>query len=62
MLYTDLLRLTVLLVGGMATALAAVGVIAANQDSDTTTLIVAGGWWVLAAELGLYLGTRKSVG
>ena len=56
MLYTDLLRLTVLLVGAMATALGAVGVIAANQDSDTMTLIVAGGWWVVAAAVGLYLG------
>jgi len=58
-LYTDLLRLTVLLVGGMATALAAVGVIAANQDNDTTTLIVAGGWWLIAAAVGLYLGSPQ---
>lgn len=59
MLYTDLLRLTVLLVGGMATALAAVGVLAANQDSDTTTLIVAAAWWVIAAGVGLYLGSPE---
>jgi hypothetical protein len=56
-LYTDLLRLTVLLTGGMATALGAVGVIAANQDGDTTTLIVAGAWWVIAAAVGLWTGT-----
>ena len=62
MLYTDLLRLTVLLVGAMATALGAVGVIAANQDSDTLTLIVAGAWWVIAAAVGLYLGTPERVG
>jgi hypothetical protein len=57
MIYAELLRLTVLLTGAMATALGAVGVIAANQDGDTTTLIVAGGWWSAAAALGLYLGT-----
>ena len=57
MLYADLLRLTVLLTGAMATALGAVGVIAANQDGDTTTLIVAGAWWIIAAAIGLYLGT-----
>jgi hypothetical protein len=62
MLFTDLLRLTVLLVGAMATALGAVGVVAANQDSDTLTLIVAGGWWVIAAGLGLYLGTPRRAG
>ncbi|HYU61343.1 MAG TPA: hypothetical protein VEK39_11330 [Solirubrobacterales bacterium] len=59
MLYTDLLRLTVLLVGAMATALGAVGVVAANQDGDTLTLIVAGGWWTIAAAAGLYLGTPQ---
>ena len=56
MLFTDLLRLTVLLVAAEATALAAVGVIAANQEGDTVILIVAGGWWVAAAAIGLYLG------
>jgi hypothetical protein len=55
-LFTDLLRLTVLLVAAMATALGAVGVIAANQDGDTLTLIVGGGWWVAAVAIGLYLG------
>ena len=43
MLFCDLLRVTVLLVAGVATALGAVTVIVANQDSDYTTLIVAGG-------------------
>ena len=57
MLYADLLRLTVLLTGAMATALGAVGVVAANEDGDTTTLIVAGAWWIAAAAIGLYLGT-----
>lgn len=59
MVYSDLLRLTVLLTGAMATALGAVGVIAANGDDDTTTLIVAGVWWVIAAAIGLWMGTPR---
>ena len=35
MLFVDLLRLTVLLIGGAATALGAVTVVAAEQDGDT---------------------------
>jgi hypothetical protein len=62
MLFVDLLRLTVLLIGGSATALGAVTVVAANQDADHTTLIVAGGWWTLAAALGLYLGGSPRAG
>jgi hypothetical protein len=56
MLFCDLLRLTVLLVGAMATALGAVAVVAANQQDDTLILIVAAAWWVVAVALGLYLG------
>ena len=54
--YTDLLRVTVLLTGAEATALAAITAIAANRDSDTTTLIVAAAWWLLALAIGFYLG------
>jgi hypothetical protein len=56
MLFTDLLRLTVLLVAAEATALGAVAVLVANRDGDTVTLIVAAGWWVGAAIAGLILG------
>jgi hypothetical protein len=56
MLYTDLLRITVLLVAAEATVLGAVSVVAANQGGDTLTLIVAGGWWIVAAVVGLILG------
>jgi hypothetical protein len=38
MSFVDLLRMTVLLAAGAATALAAVTVIAANQAEDTRTL------------------------
>ncbi len=54
--YTDLLRVTVLLTGAEATALAAIAAVATNRDSDTTTLIVAGTWWLIALLVGLYLG------
>jgi len=54
--YTDLLRVTVLLTGAEATALAAITAVATNRDSDATALIVAGTWWLIALLLGLYLG------
>jgi hypothetical protein len=54
--YTDLLRITVLLTGAEATALAAITAVATNRESDTTTLIVAAAWWLIALLVGLYLG------
>jgi hypothetical protein len=54
--YVDLLRVTVLLTGAVATALAGVAVIAAHNDANETVLIVAGGWWLVAAAAGVYLG------
>jgi hypothetical protein len=56
MLYTDLLRLTVLLIGGEATALAGVTVIAANRSDDTLTMALAAGWWVVATMAGIAAG------
>ena len=56
MLFVDLLRVTVLLIGGSATALGAVTVVAAKADADDATLIFAGGWWAVAAILGIVLG------
>jgi hypothetical protein len=55
-LFTELLRVTVFLVGGVATALAAVSMIAVQQDAATFALIVAGGWWVAAAVIGFFMG------
>jgi hypothetical protein len=57
--YTDLLRITVLLTGAEATALAAITAVATNRDSDTTTLAVAALWWLAAVAIGLYLGRPK---
>jgi hypothetical protein len=50
------LRVTVLLTGAEATALAAITAMATNRDSDATTLIVAATWWLIALVVGLYLG------
>jgi hypothetical protein len=62
MLFVDLLRLTVLLIGGSATALGAVTVVAAKQDADDATLIFAGAWWAAAAVLGIVLGGSARAG
>lgn len=54
--FTELLRVTVLLTGGEATALAAITAIGANRDNDTATIIIAAAWWLLAVAIGFYLG------
>ncbi|HEX8754077.1 MAG TPA: hypothetical protein VF731_11745 [Solirubrobacterales bacterium] len=54
--YTDLLRVTVFLTGAEATALGAIGALAAGRDNDTTTILVAAGWWLASLAIGLYLG------
>ena len=59
MLFCDLLRITVLLVAGVATALGAVSVVIANRDADSVALAVAGGWWLIAAAIGVYLGRSE---
>jgi hypothetical protein len=55
-LYTDLLRLTVLLVAGLATALGGVAVVAADANDDTLTIVVTGVWWAIAFVAGIVLG------
>ena len=56
MLFCDLLRVSVLLVAAVATALGAVAVVVANQDTNEFALAVAGGWWIVAAAIGVWLG------
>src|SRR5262245_39668672 len=56
MAFCDLLRMTMLLSAGAATALAAITVIAADEAGDTPTLIVAAGWWTVAIVAGFVLG------
>jgi hypothetical protein len=55
-LFCDLLRVTVLLVAGVATALGAVSVAVANRDADATPLVVGATWWLIAAAAGMALG------
>jgi hypothetical protein len=57
--FTDLLRLTVFLAAGEATALGAVTIFSAGANDDTPTLLVSAGWWTVAVAIGLYLGRRS---
>jgi hypothetical protein len=56
MAFVDLLRTTVLLAAGAATALAAITVISTDASNDTLTLYVAGAWWIAAVVGGIILG------
>ncbi|HYH60580.1 MAG TPA: hypothetical protein VD766_01820, partial [Solirubrobacterales bacterium] len=58
MLFSDLLRITVLLVAGVATALGAISVLLAQQeDPSTFAIAMLGAWWVIAIAMGLAMGT-----
>jgi hypothetical protein len=57
MLFVDLLRLTVLLIAGAASILGLLTVVSANQDAAYTTVYVSAGWWVVAALVGIVLGS-----
>lgn len=61
MLLCDLLRTTVLLIAGVATALGAVSVLVANREGDSTALTIAAAWWVAAALIGAWLGRAPRV-
>jgi hypothetical protein len=56
--FRDLLRVSVLLFGGTATALAVVSVVGAGQEESNTLVYVAAAWWVAATVVGLWLGRR----
>jgi hypothetical protein len=58
MRFRDLLRVSVLLFGGAASALAVVSVVGAAQEETNTLVYVAAGWWCLATLGGLWLGRR----
>jgi hypothetical protein len=60
MRFREFLRVSVLLFGGAATALAAVSVVGATRADDQALLGVALGWWLLAALIGLWLGRRPA--
>ena len=56
MSFAELLRATVFLTAGGATALAAIAVLGAQQAENTTILLVGAAWWVVASWIGLSLG------
>jgi len=57
--FRDLLRVSVLLFGGAATALALVSVVGAAQEESNTLVYVAAAWWCLATLAGFWLGRRE---
>jgi hypothetical protein len=58
--FRDLLRVSVLLFGGTATALAVVSVVGAADEETNTLVYVAAVWWCLATLAGLWLGRRPA--
>ncbi len=60
MLFSELLRIAVLLVAGVATALGAISVLLAGREEPSNlALAVLGGWWLLALFAGLVYGTTQ---
>jgi len=58
--FRDLLRVSVLLFGGTATALALVSVVGAAGEDTNTLVYVAAVWWCVASLVGLWLGRRPA--
>jgi hypothetical protein len=56
--FRDFLRVSVILFGGSATALAVVSVAGAARADTNTLVYVAAIWWCLATLTGLWLGRR----
>jgi hypothetical protein len=59
MRFTDLLKATVLICAGAASALAAVALYAADRDANTTLAFLAAGWWAVTALYGVWAGRRE---
>jgi hypothetical protein len=59
--FVDLLRITVLLSAGAATALAIVTVLAATADTDDNVVFILAGWWFVAALIGAFVGRKAQV-
>jgi hypothetical protein len=58
MRFRDFLRVSVLIYGAAATALAVVSIAGAAQADTNTLVYVAAVWWCLAALVGLWVGRR----
>jgi hypothetical protein len=54
--FTDFLKATVMLIGGEATALGAVTVVAAGAKDDVVTIVFSLGWWAVAGLVGAWIG------
>lgn len=59
--YSELLRATVFLSAGGATALAALSIIGITRDGGDLIILVALVWWFVAALIGMALGTPDRV-
>jgi hypothetical protein len=58
--FRDLLRTSVVLFGGTATALGVVSVVGAAGEDTNTLVYVAAIWWCVASLVGLWLGRRPT--
>jgi len=58
--FADLLRTTVLLSAGAATALGTACVIGAANDPGSTVAVQAAAWWLVAALVGTFIGRQRS--
>jgi hypothetical protein len=58
MRFRDFLRVSVLIYGGAATALAVVSIAGATRADTATLVYVAAVWWCVAALAGLWIGRR----
>jgi hypothetical protein len=56
--FREFLRVSVLIYGAAATALAIVSVVGATREDTNTLVYVAAVWWCLAVLAGLWLGRR----
>jgi hypothetical protein len=56
--FRDFLRVSVLLYGGAATALAVISVVGATRADTNTLVYVAAVWWCVAILAGLWIGRR----
>jgi hypothetical protein len=61
MRYVDLLKATVLLSGGSATALAAATLLGATRNDVESVALISAAWWAVASIVGVVLGRRAEV-
>ena len=60
MRFVDLLRVTVLLSAGAATALAAACLVGTRDDPGSTVVVQAAAWWAIASVVGAVLGRSRT--